>query len=185
MKTKTKLKLILAAGAILPAAFAYSQVSKGTVEANFSATYSNNEVNIDADDVAGDVDFDNDSFSLSGTFGYFFTDNWQVTGTGRYFVSDVGDSDTDTLDLGVGVDYHFTPDQNLVPYLGVGLYYSQINLNVLDSDNDFDEDELVYELRGGMKQFIASNIAIRYQVSYNKGDDIENLTASVGLSTFF
>ncbi len=170
-----KLKTLCVAGLFGLAATSMAAVQQGDWELNFSGSYSNSDVDLSDPD----INSDSDTLTIGGTAGYFFTENWQFSGTARYVMNDVGDSDTDSLDIGLGVDYHFMPTERLVPYVGVGGYYSKINAAELD------EDDLVYEIRAGVKQFVVDNIAVRYQVAWNQGEDIESLNASVGLSTFF
>ncbi|MFP4281544.1 MAG: outer membrane beta-barrel protein [Opitutales bacterium] len=164
-----------------------ASVSQGMREIGFSGSYQNNNIDFN---IGSDTDFefdgDGDTLSLTGSFGYFFTDNWQGTINATYQQMDFGDGGTDTFYLGGGVDYHFMPQSELVPYAGIGGAYGSVDLGDLGGEiGSISDEDFVVQLRLGLKQFITDNIAVRYQIDWNQGENTESLGASFGLSTFF
>lgn len=187
-KSTKILKLWLIPGLIGGAALSVNAaVQQGMSEIGFSGSYQNNSVDFDlGKDSDIQIDGDSDTLSLTGSYGYFFTDAWQGTIFATYQQQDFGDGHTDTLYVGGAVDYHFNTDSNFVPYVGVGAAYGSIDAGELDEElGDFTEDDVVVQARVGLKQFVAENIAVRYQIEWNQGENTESLGASLGLSTFF
>ena len=180
MKLQKTLISMLALAAI-PATAA---VQQGLWEIGFSGSYQNNDVDIDIGDV--NISGDGDTFSLTGSAGYFMTDALELTGFATYLQQDFGRGNTDSLLIGAAVDWHFLTQSNFVPYIGAGAAYGNIDVgNLGDEVDSVSRDDFVFQLRGGAKQFVAQNIAIRYQVEWNKGENLESLGLSLGLSTFF
>ena len=182
-----KLHTLIILGAALPLATASAAVQKGMREIGFSGSYQNHNVDIDlGSDTDISVDGDGDSLSLTGSFGYFFTDAWEATIFGTYVQQDFGDGNTDSLFTGVAVDYHFRTETDFVPYIGIGGSYGSIDVGDLGEEvGDITEDDFVVQARIGIKQFITENIAVRYQIDWNQGDNTESLGASFGLATYF
>lgn len=149
-------------------------VSEGLNEIGFTGSYDHTEFDV------GGGDIESDTINLTGTFGYFFTDAIEGVFSGTFSWLDAdGSDDVTSVGFGTGVDYHFTPGEQVVPFVGVSVFWNEIDFG------SEAEDEFSVQVRLGAKQFVAENIAIRYQAEYEKGDDLDNFGVSIGLSTFF
>lgn len=168
MKTGTAL---FAAAILGTGAIAQGAVQKGTWELGFSGSYSALE--------AGDVDID--LLLANVEAGYFVTNAIQVSGAVSYLDAEISDLGIDALLLGVGADYHFVNESNFVSYVGGGLHW--VEADVAGGH----EDDFAWELRAGLKHFVAQNVAIKYEVSYLSFDDLDldGWNFGVGLSFFF
>src|SRR5690606_21070988 len=111
--------------------------------------------------------------------GYFVTNNIQISGSVSYLDTEIEDMGLDALMLGAGIDYHFMPRSEFVPFVGGSIRWVDVDVDGLGGDDDF-----AWEIRGGAKQFLARNVAIKYQVSYLEFDDLDldGIIVSVGLS---
>ncbi len=65
-----------------------------------------------------DTDEDIDVWFLSGSVGYFVTDNIQVGGAVMWASLEMGTDDADIWGLGGRAAYHFMPTNQWVPYVG-------------------------------------------------------------------
>lgn len=169
MKTLNRILSIIA---VLVAPFgASAAVHKGLTEINASASYSS----LDAEGTDLDLGL------FSGSVGYFVTNGLQVTGAVTYMTADIDGVDLSATLLGGAVDYHFNTQSRLVPFIGARAHYVRVDVD------DLDDDDWGWEVRAGLKQFVADNVAIRYSVSYLKFDKLEldGISAGVGLSFFF
>lgn len=117
---------------------------------------------------------------VAGTLGYFVTDAIEVIGgiSLNYFDDEFGSGHS--IMLGAGVDYHFNTQSNFVPYVGASIFWGEY-----DYGTTF--DDFAGEVRGGIKQFLTDNVALKYQVFYRAYDkaDSEDLGVGLGLSYFF
>ena len=169
---QTRITTVFAAFAMMAAVTAaQAQVSAGKHELAFSGSYSSL-------DAGG---FDIDMLAITGTYGYFVSDPLQLSVNVAWLDLDVAGSDLTARSIGVGADFHFATTTALVPYVGAGL-------NWVDADFGFgSDDDWSWQVRGGLKQFVANNVALKYEVSYTSYDelDLDGFTVSVGLSFFF
>lgn len=166
-----KLLTILTAFA-LPV-FANAAVKQGDVEADFQISYSN-------------LDAEGSDLSLlltNANVGYFVTDGMELGASLTWLEADLDGDDLSAVLLGTGIDYHFATSSGLVPYVGAGAYYAEADL---DGDS---VDGWAWEVRAGLKQFVAENVAIKYQISYIDFDlddvNIDGINVGVGLAIFF
>lgn len=150
----------------------HGAVRQGLVETSFSGAYSELD--------AGDSDID--LLLVDVKAGYFVTNALQISGAVSYFDMDIDGDGLDALMLGAGADYHFLTQTEIVPYVGAGINWVDVNFDGIGDDDDY-----AWEARAGMKQFVAQNVAIKYQVSYIDFDDLDlsGITVNVGLSFFF
>ncbi len=158
-----KLSILLLAGvfALGAATTADAQIRTGTQETGFSGSL---------------VDNDDRFWNVSGYYGYFYNQNLQILGIGEM----QGASGASTTgSFGAGVDWHFrgAAQENFLPYVGAN-YLFGIGSGVSDTLN----------AHVGIKQFVARNVAVKYQLGY--GFDPSETSdsafrASVGLSFFF
>lgn len=168
-----KSQIIAINAAIFAAAFTLEgAVQKGLWEVNLSGSYSSMD--------AGSVDLD--LALATGSAGYFVTNNIEVSGMLTYMNADVLGEDLTALLLGTAVDFHLNTDSAFVPFVGAAIYYADAEVEGLGSDDDW-----AWEARAGIKQFVAENVAINYQVSYIDFDKLEmdGITVSLGISFFF
>jgi hypothetical protein len=82
---------------------------------------------------------DFDIYFLSGSFGYFLTDNIRVGAEAAWVHLGInppvgGDIDTDIWALGGNVKYHFMPTNQWVPYLGVQVLYASADTEGENAD---------------------------------------------------
>lgn len=159
-----KLNTILLAGLLaLGATTAVdAQIRTGTRETGFSGSLADNE--------------DNRFWNVSGYYGYFYNSNLEILAIGAL----QGGSDADTRgSIGPGIDWHFrgATQENFLPFAGAS-YLIGLGSGVPDS----------LEGHVGLKQFVARNTAIKYQVGYGfdpSDTSDSSFRASVGLSFFF
>jgi hypothetical protein len=103
------------------AATASGAVQQGDTELDFLAGWF---------DVNGkdDTSLGLDTFFLSGGIGYFLTDNIQVQGAGLgAWTSFDGGGDLDIYGIGGRAKYHFMPSNQWVPYLGIQLFWVNVD----------------------------------------------------------
>ena len=152
-----KLKLLL--GAILGIAVAgsaYAGPKTGDSEIGISAQFMSSD--------------DFDMTMAIGSYGYQFTDAFQVIGAISANFSDDSESGTFT----VNGRYYFNTAENTVPYIGVG-FGTTIG----------DVSESLYTLEGGVKQFLSERTSVNYGLTYQSASDFDMLVASIGLSIYF
>ena len=152
-----KLKLTLAALLTFVAASgAYAGPKAGDSEIGISAQFMSSD--------------DFDMTIAIGSYGYQFTDAFQILGA----VSATFSDDSETGSLTVSGRYHFNTASDTVPYIGIG-YGTTIG----------DVSEGLFTLEGGVKQFLSERTSVNYGLSYQSADDFDFLVASIGLSIYF
>jgi outer membrane protein W len=82
---------------------------------------------------------DFDIYFLSGSFGYFLTDNVRVGAAAAWthlgINPPVGSNiDVDIWALGGNVKYHFMPTNQWVPYIGAQVFYASADLEDVNAD---------------------------------------------------
>jgi hypothetical protein len=143
------------------AAVSEAQLRTGTQETGFSGLF---------------TDQDRRAWQVQGYYGYFYNPNLQFLGIGQL----QGGSGQDTVgSIGPGVDWHFAgaATENFVPFAGAS-YLIGLGSDVAD----------LLEFHVGVKQFLARNTAIRYQVGWGfdpSETSDSGIRATVGLSYFF
>jgi OOP family OmpA-OmpF porin len=134
--------------------------------------------------------FDNDqninSNPLYGIgLGYNFSEHLGIEGVFDYVDTDMKSTSREDVDTSIyrldGL-YHFTPDSDLVPYLGAGVGYIDI-----DTDGGASHSSGLLDFGGGIKLFITEKLAargdIRYIIDFDEG--YNNFAYSVGLTYMF
>ena len=133
-------------------------------------------------DTAADTQFD-----LSVKYGYFVADYLEVGGAAA-----ISDNDAiSTYGIGGFVEYNFDLGTEVVPYVGAGLGWYNVEYDIIDEDNDAIE----FAGYGGVKYFIVQNIAISGELEYDwaseeiypEDDDISdtNLQLNLAMRFFF
>jgi hypothetical protein len=121
---------------------------------------------------------------LSLGYGVFIQDNVEVG-------AEVFGSDNDAVGTwGVGAfgEYNFDQGSELVPFVGAGVSWQNV-----DVDDGESADAVVGEVKGGVKYFLASNVAISADVSwaiasddiYVEQDDVSDTDLTVNLGMRF
>ena len=147
--------------ALLPAASAHAQAyfEQGKSELTLSGSGSSNE------------DVDAGSFGLSGSYGYFLADQFEilVRQTVSYADANAGGTSV-TATTAVGVDYHFDLDR-FQPFVGaaVGYFYG---------DSDVDETFFAGP-EAGLKFFVKDDTflygLVSYQFFFDDFDDADEV----------
>ncbi len=114
--------------------------------------------------------------------GYNFDSHWATEAVFNYIDTrskkSAGDVDGKLYRLD-GL-YHFTPSQNLVPYLAAG-----IGGLTLNPDRGSSDSNVIFNYGGGIKYFIKENIALRGDVRHILSFPENNLLYTAGLTFFF
>ncbi len=132
-------------------------LDKGTRELGLSGTFEIQEFE--------DIDFD-----IDATFGYFFSDGWEV-GV-RAIGADV--SGVERFDFSVFSEYNFNRSSNIVPYLGASVGIAEVDFQNLNIDSTLapnDEDATVFSIQGGIKWFLRPYMAITTSIAFNVSTD--------------
>jgi hypothetical protein len=116
---------------------------------------------------SSDEDFDTNVFGLSGSIGYYLTDDLLVALRQSLNISDNGDDST-RGSTRVALDYHFDLDR-FRPFVGAnfgGVYGDGIN------------DTFAAGLEGGLKWYVKPEVflfgMIEYQWLFDDADDVNN-----------
>src|SRR5690606_36343227 len=146
----------------------HAGVGQGTWETGFSGSYSA----LDA------ADNDIDLLLLDAKAGYFVTNALEVSGALGDLDAEIEGDGMEALMLGAGVDYHFNTDSAMVPFVGAGISWVDVDVDGLGGDDDY-----AWEARAGIKQFVADNVAVKYQLSYIDFNDLDlsGVRLNVGL----
>ena len=174
MKNIAKQLRWLAVPALLLSATLNTQAAftQGSQEVDLSASYSSWDAG------AGDIDL----LMLTGSYGYFVTKNIEISGEATHLDADLGVNDLEATMLGVGGDFHFSPESDFVPYVGAGINWVDSEINGIAGDDDF-----AWEVRAGLKQFLTGNVLLKYEINYMEFDDMDmdGINVSVGLGFVF
>lgn len=111
-------------------------------------------------DTAADQQLD-----LSLGYGQFIQDNLEVGGEVAF-----SDNDVATAYGFAGlVEYNFDQGTEIVPFVGASLGWAKAEVDV--GDEDFDNDALVLGVSAGLKYFLAENVAVSGDVTYEWASD--------------
>jgi hypothetical protein len=157
---------------------AYAQVRAGLNEVNFTATLSATKLE------DGDTQ---SAFTFNGAYGRFLTDRFEVGPLFTVFKAE--DSDAFGTINGFAA-YHFAPDSNVVPFVGVQLG------TAFGLETDFSDNPWSYGFFGGIKAFVGNGggaITIQpFWTRQNIGSPlidetthVDNFGATAGISIFF
>ena len=132
-----------------------------------------------------------DTIAADAGYGFFVRDRLALRGTVGYAVlEDVGGEDSDyrMRELDVAAEYHFVLGA-AVPYLGAGVGWARSEFG------GEAESAFVYGPRGGLKYFLAPNVALDFEVVYKLGSadvfvndfarEDTDLSTTIGLRVFF
>lgn len=116
--------------------------------------------------------------NVSGSYGKFIRDNWEVGGTTNVQVQDRNDALS--LRVGIFTEYNFINTTNWVPYVGAATELGGLSLtNEAGTGGNADADlgtkgdswALNVKLAGGVKYFVNKNVALTAEVNYNIATD--------------
>lgn len=127
-----------------------------------------------------DLDID-DATALGGFAGYNLTDRIGLEGAYFDAESQIDGSSVDVdLDLWtINGLYHFMPEEQLVPYVSLGLGMARF-----DADSGNDHDEMAASIGAGVKYFLAEDVAFRADIREVSTFPENSLLYSVGV-TFY
>ena len=133
-------------------------------------------------------------FGLRG--GHNFTENWGAEASAGYSLTETkeefGTRETDVFRYGLDALYHFMPEAKLVPFIAVGVGYT--NFKTANTPSIKEHSAGLFNYGGGLKYFVAPDVALRGDVrhavlSHEIGNDNDagnnNLEYSVGLTFLF
>lgn len=112
---------------------------------------------------AGHINLMSDEGQFQLAFGKFVADGIEVA-----VVAGLSDNDSYmSTELGVRTEYNFVRDSALVPFLGAGVVWADVEAD----DSDIDTDAVVFSVGGGMKYFIRDDVALAVNGSYLSSTD--------------
>jgi outer membrane protein len=118
-----------------------------------------------ADSKRGNTIIDTDpGFILGGGMIYGFDNNAAFEMEISHAWFDFGSTDATLTDLAVGLQYRFTPESKMVPYLGAGF-----DVLMPDVDGDSVDTTLGAYVKGGVDYFIERNIALTGELKLTGG----------------
>lgn len=107
---------------------------------------------------AGIVNVMGDDVQLQLAYGQFVADGIEVA-----LVAGLRDNDAYmSTELGVRAEYNFVPDSPLVPFLGAGVVWADVEAD----DSAIDTDAAVFSVGGGVKYFIRDDVALAVNGSH-------------------
>ncbi len=110
-------------------------------------------------------------FILGGGIIYGFDDNaaFEMSVTHSWFnVENSNDGDATMTDMAFGLQYRFTPERQLVPYIGAGL-----DILLPDMDNAKVDTTIGAHIKGGVDYFMARNVALTGELKLTGGLDAD------------
>ena len=133
-----------------------------------------------------------DMLDARAGFGLFVRDGIALRAIGAYaLLEDVAGEDSDyrMVRFGVAAEYHFRRGARLVPYSGLGVGWQSSHFGKLE------ESAFIYGPRGGVKYFLADNVALDFELTYHlAGADVfvndfvpedTDLASAIGLRVLF
>jgi len=133
-----------------------------------------------------------DTIFVEAGYGRFLRDRFSLRGTVSYTIlEDVAGADSDyrTSQFGLAAEWHAHDQGPWVPYLGAGLGWRSSHFG------DFEEAALAYGPRAGIKLFLADNVALDFEVTYQFAPkdvfvndfvaEDHDLTTAIGLRVMF
>jgi hypothetical protein len=107
---------------------------------------------------AGYINLMADEVQLQLAYGQFVADGLEVA-----LVAGLRDNDFYmSTELGVRAEYNLVLDSALVPFLGAGVVWADVEAD----DSDIDTDAAVFSVGGGVKYFIRDDVALAVNGSY-------------------
>lgn len=110
-------------------------------------------------------------FIIGGGLIYGFDDNaaFEMSVTHSWFnVKNTSAGDATLTDMAFGLQYRFTPEQKLVPYIGGGL-----DILLPDMDRAKVDTTIGAHIKGGVDYFIARNVAVTGELKLTGGLDAD------------
>lgn len=159
---------------LLSVFFIVGSLTASTQQGLFEARLALKASNVDGDNSESDSEVQFDV-----TLGYFVTEAVSISAA----ISGGGDSSSlISSAYTVGVDYHFGASSNLVPYLGAEVGYGESEESTFIVDEE--DDGFLWEIHGGLKQFLNENVAIVYELHLGQTEGAEFYGGSIGVSVF-
>ncbi len=112
---------------------------------------------------AGSIDLMADDVQIQLVYGRFIADGLEVAA-----LAGLRDNDRYmSTELGVRAEYNLIRDSALVPFLGAGVVWADVEAD----DNGIDTDAAVFSVGGGVKSFIRDDVALAVNGSYLVASD--------------
>lgn len=158
--------LAAAAMALLPGlALAQSQRSGESTEFQ-GARAGSQEITLSGTG-SNDRRFDDGSFGVTGSYGWFLTDGWEVSARQSFNWVNAGDNNSLNGTTRLAIDYHFLSGSRLRPFIGA-------NIGATYGDGVHDTGIVGPEV--GLKYFVNSTTFViaqtEYQYFFDNGDEV-------------
>ena len=129
-----------------------------------------------------------DELTYGLNLGYYLDEHWAVETVFNYIDTEFDSSrssdgrDAEVYVYHANLLYHFMPARKFVPYIGAGVGGITVNPENGGEDRDF-----AFNYGGGVKYFLAENVALRGDVRHvvSDSDTYNNLQYTVGLTFAF
>ena len=179
LKTKLAASLLIASALTATPVLAGTEAGDGVIGGQLSFT------STDAADTT--------AINIGGS--YFITDSIELglATTISNTESEFGttSSTTETIAFGFRGTYNFFSDSNVVPFVGAGIsiFITETETDTGSSFSSTDSDFAIYDVFGGVRFFIAENVALRVELressSVDSDDDFDQTTFLGGIELFF
>ena len=136
--------MVLSVIGVMCAGVASAAVQQGDTELEFLGSWLT--VNAEGEDAS-----DWDALILFASMGYFLTDNIQVAPAVLAAWTEIENTDYDIFGLGVRAKYHFMPTNQWVPYVGMQLFWGNVDVDSSFDPEDADLDAFLWSPLVGMR----------------------------------
>jgi hypothetical protein len=152
---------------LVVAGTAGAAVKQGDKEVTFSGAYATLQTNSDNTDIGNLT-----ATMLQGSFGYFVSDEIELSAKGTGAWLKIGDADTNLYGIGADVKYHFQPGSSTVPYVGGQWVYlhGKVSGDIIDISDSVSGS--MYGPIAGVKFFVTDStiLFVEYQYDLFTGD---------------
>lgn len=113
--------------------------------------------------------------------GRFVTPGLQLSIGADYGRADLDDATFTSMGPLGSIDYHFNTSSVFVPYVGIGAAWTNVEID------ETDDSDWCWNAHVGIKQYVAPDTALKYQITYfdHADFDIRGLGVSLGLCFLF
>ena len=172
---------VVTVGLALLAGVSLAQTEKGKYEVSGMFTYAHTWADLNGDTTSFD-----EYVGVIG-LGYYLNDHWEIKDNTAILGFSGEGVDATAVAIMAGPDYHFLTEKSLVPYVGV--YAGGIFADGSIGSSDASTSGLILDAHIGLKQFVASNVAIEYRLSYQYSEiedvKLNNMMAMIGINFLF
>ncbi|WP_442889106.1 outer membrane protein [Congregicoccus parvus] len=125
---------------------------------------------------------DTSMLNVGARLGQHFARNWTAIVGVDHLDAEIDGTDLNATGLSAGVDFNFgSTSAAFVPYVGAGVSWMKIDVSGVD------DDDWAWEVRGGLRHYVGDRVVLKYQVAYQKFNDIDldGVTATIGIGLRF